>query len=123
MSDQKTPDQFDRLLGALDGLPDVTRTKPVVRRIVPPLGVGGAQTFIVQTCRQKDEGDIVFLEHVSEAGTVRIVIPAEVSNVIARQRDQLTSKVRSKASKAAMQDRKDRGEVFGFQKKKTGGAA
>lgn len=112
----KGPDNFDRLIGALDGLPDVTRVKASTIRVIPPLGVGGAQTYIIQTYRQKEQGDMIFIEHVSEAGTVRMVIPAQVSNAIARQRDQLTSKVRSKASKAAAQDRKDRGELPGFMK-------
>ena len=31
------------------------------------------------------------LEHVSETGTVRLVIPPQVAAVIARQRDQLTA--------------------------------
>jgi hypothetical protein len=121
MSDeQKMPDLFDRVLGSLDGLPDVVRTKASVIRVVPPLGVGGAQLYVVQTYRQKDQGDTIFLEHVSESGTMRLVIPAKVATAIARQRDQLAVKVRSKAAKAVMQERKDRGEVIGFQKNRDG---
>jgi hypothetical protein len=55
----------------------------------------------VQTYRQKEQGDTIFLEHVSETGTVRLVIPPQVSAVIARQREQLTED--------AKQGRKGRG--------------
>ena len=113
---EKMPDAFDRLLSSLDGLPDVVGTRPSVQRVIPPLGVGGTQIYVVQTYRQRDQGDMIFLEHVSESGTVRLVIPPQVSNTIARQRDQLTAKARSKAAKAVAQDRKDRGELPGFMK-------
>src|SRR4029453_13111230 len=104
--------------GALHGLPDVTSTKTSVTRVVPPFGVGGTQLYVVQTYRQKEQGDTIFLEHVSETGTVRLVIPPQVSAVIARQREQLTAKTRSRAAKAAAQDRKQRGEIPAFLKSK-----
>jgi len=111
-------DAFDRTIGVLHGLPDVVCTKTCVTRVVPPLGVGGTQLYVVQTYRQKDQGDTIFLEHVSETGTVRLVIPPQVSAVIARQRDQLTAKTRSKAAKAVAQGRKERGEIPAFLKSK-----
>jgi hypothetical protein len=111
-------DPFDRTIGALHGLPDVTSTKTSVTRVVPPFGVGGTQLYVVQTYRQKEQGDTIFLEHVSETGTVRLVIPPQVSAVIARQREQLTAKTRSRAAKAAAQDRKQRGEIPAFLKSK-----
>ena len=111
-------DAFDRTIGVLDGLPDVAHSKVTVRRIVPILGVGGTQLYVVQTYRQKEQGDTIFLEHVSETGTVRLVIPPQVSSVIARQREQLTAKTRSKAAKAVAQARKERGEVPAFLKSK-----
>lgn len=111
-------DPFDRTIGALHGLPDVTSTKTSVTRVVPPFGVGGTQLYVVQTYRQKEQGDTIFLEHVSETGTVRLVIPPQVSAVIARQREQLTAKTRSKAAKAVAQDRKERGEIPAFLKSK-----
>jgi hypothetical protein len=93
-------DPFDRTIGVLHGLPDVTLTKTSVTRVVPPFGVGGTQLCVVQTYRQRDQGDTIFLEYVSETGTMRLVIPPQVAAVIARQRDQLTAKTRSKAAKA-----------------------
>jgi len=111
-------DPFDRTIGLLHGLPDVTVTKTSVTRVVPPFGVGGTQLYVVQTYRQKEQGDTIFLEHVSETGTVRLVIPPQVSAVIARQREQLTAKTRSKAAKAVARERKERGEIPAFLKSK-----
>jgi len=111
-------DAFDRTMGLLHGLPDVTEVKTSVTRVVPPFGVGGTQLYVVQTYRQKEQGDTIFLEHVSETGTVRLVIPPQVSAVIARQREQLTTKTRSKAAKAVAQERKERGEIPAFLKSK-----
>jgi hypothetical protein len=111
-------DAFDRTIGLLHGLPDVTEVKTAVTRVVPPFGVGGTQLYVVQTYRQKEQGDTIFLEHVSESGTVRLVIPPQVSAVIARQREQLTAKTRSKAAKAVAQARKERGEIPAFLRSK-----
>jgi hypothetical protein len=109
------PDSFDRLLGALHGLPDITSTKPSTVRTVTPL-VGTSELFIVQTYRQRDIGDTLFLERVSKEGTIRIAVPPAVCDAIARQRDTLTGKSRSKASQATAQARKERGELPGFMK-------
>lgn len=107
---------FDRILGALDGLPDVVQTKPTTLRVVPPFGIGG-HLYSVQTFRQKDVGDTVFLEHVSDSGTVRLVLPPAVVDAIVRQRDQITTKVRSRNGKAIAADRKARGLKPGFMQR------
>jgi len=113
------PDEFDRLMGSIDGLPDVTRTRESTIRVVPPFGMR-TQLFVVQTFRQREQGDTVFLEHVSKAGTVRLVLPPKVTDAIARQRGQLTDKVRSASAKRVAQERKERGEVPGFMRSKKG---
>lgn len=105
---------FDRILGSLEGLPDVTDVKPTTIRVTTPL-LGKAQTFILQTIRQKDVGDFVFLEYVDADGSTRLVIPPKVTEAIARQRDALTGRVRSKSAKATAADRKARGLKPGFQ--------
>lgn len=126
------PDAFDRLLGALDGLPDVVKTKPSTIRTMPLLGVGGSSLHIVQTVRQQQtrtnakgediafSRDTIFLEVVGADGTVRLAIPPEVADTIARQRDALTGKTRSKAARKLAAERKDRGEIP-FLKKAEGG--
>jgi hypothetical protein len=109
------PDAYDRLLGALHGLPDVVSTQPSTVRTIVPL-LGHSQTYIVQTYRQAGQGDTIFLEMVGRDGSLRLAIPAKVADTIARQRDALTAKSRSKAARAVAQERKERGEVPGFMK-------
>lgn len=111
------PDAYDRQLASLHDLPDVTRTKATTVRVVPPLGVGGTLVFIVQTYRQAERGDTVFLEVVGNQGAMRIAIPPKVANTIARQRDALTAKSRSKAATAVAADRKAQGLQPGFLKR------
>ena len=119
MSDDATKafDTYDRQIGALKGLPDVIEVKPSTVRVTIPL-LGLSQTFIVQTIRQREVGDHVFLETVSRDGAVRIVLPPQVADAIARQRDALTAKSRSKAAKALAQERKERGELPAFLARK-----
>ena len=109
---------FDEVIGRLHSLPDTISVQPTVLRNVPTLGVGKTQLYVVQTFRQREEGDTIFLECVNDAGTIRLVIPPTVANTIARQRDQLTAKSRSKASSASAQARKDRGEKPAFMRGK-----
>jgi hypothetical protein len=115
--DNSVLNYFDRMIGSLQGLPDVVKTKPTTMRVVPTFGLG-SYVYVVQTFRQKEIGDIIFLENVSENGTVRVVIPPAVADVIARQRDQLSKRNRSRASRQAMADRMARGEKPGFMKHK-----
>lgn len=114
MSEQM-PDAYDRLLGALDGLPDVVHTRPTTTRVTVPI-LGNSQTYIVQSFRQVGQGDTVFLEMVSREGSLRLAIPPKVADVIARQRDALTRRSRSKAAKAVAADRMERGELPGFMR-------
>jgi hypothetical protein len=111
------PEYYDRQLGSLHGLPDVVKTRPATIRVVPPLGIGGTQVFIVQTYRQREQGDMIFLEMVSSDGAVRLVIPPQVSSLIARQRDSLTSKTRSRAAKASADERAAQGIKPAFARK------
>jgi hypothetical protein len=111
------PDDFDRLLGSLHGLPDVTLTKPSTMRTMTPL-LGTSQMFIVQTYRQRDRGDTIFLECVSKDGSTRIALPAAVADAIARQRESLNTKSRRRGGQAAAALRKERGDPPPFQRKK-----
>lgn len=110
---------FDRAIGSLHGLPDVVSTKATTLRVVPTFGIG-SHLYAVQTFRQREVGDTIFLEHVSESGTTRLVIPAAVADVIARQRDQLTTKSRSRAGKKIAEDLRERGIQPGFMKNRKG---
>ena len=118
------PDHYDRLLGALDGLPGVLATKPAIAQQLTPI-LGTSQTFVVRTVRQQERDEqtdsatpaafTVFLEHSSrETGLIRLVLPPKVTDLIARQRDALTTQARKRTAKRIAQDRKARGEVPGF---------
>ncbi len=113
----RTVDKFDRMMGALANLPDVSHTKPSTVAVVSPL-IGEAQTFILQTFRQSEVGDTVFLQYVDAEKSVRIAIPPAAADAIARQRDALTTKVRKRIGKASAAARKARGELPGFMKGK-----
>ena len=120
MNDGRMPDTFDRLMASLHGLPDVVTCKATPVRTLVPL-LGNSQTYIVQTYRQREAGDSIFLEYVSgESSCLRLVIPPKVADVIARQREALTTMARRRAGKAAAADRKARGELPGFLKQKKG---
>jgi hypothetical protein len=114
-------DVFDRTFRSLHGLPDTAHTKATTVRTVSTV-LELAQTFIVQTYRHRENGDYIFLEYVGNDGSFRIVLPPAVANVVARQRDALTGKNRRAAAKASAADRKAKGILPGFMKKKAEGA-
>ena len=108
-------DIFDRTIWSMSGLPDVITTKATtVRSLSSVLEL--SQTFIVQTYRQRDEGDTIFIEYIGAEGSLRLALPSAVSEVIARQREALTGKSRSNAAVATAMERKARGIEPGFKK-------
>lgn len=110
--------EFDRLLGQMDGLPDVAKAGPSMIRAVPLLGVGTTSTYIVTTLRDKEAGgDTIALEVYADGAPIRLLLPPRVAEAIARQRDQLTTKNRSRASRDAMATRMARGEKPAFLRK------
>jgi hypothetical protein len=111
----RTVDKFDRMMGALANLPDVAHTKPSTVVAVSPL-IGEAQTFIIQTFRQREVGDTIFLQYVDGEGRVRLAIPPAAADAIARQRDALTTKIRRKVARDMAAARKARGELPGFMR-------
>lgn len=123
--DRVTVSVFDRTMGNLHGLPDVVQTKPSTIRATLPL-IGLHQSYIVQTFRQRDgQGkdartkDTIFLETVADSvngGSIRLVIPPEVADAIARQRDSLGTMNRKKSAKRVAAERKAAGIVPGFMK-------
>jgi hypothetical protein len=118
----RTVDKFDRLMGALVDLPDVTHTKPSTVVTVSPL-IGESQTFIIQTYRQREVGDTIFLQYAASEGLIRVAIPPAAADAIARQRDALTTKVRKKVGRDSAAARKARGEEPAFMKARANGDA
>jgi hypothetical protein len=110
----RTVSQFDRVRGGLEGV--AMFTKPSTVKSVQII-TGKTETFIVETARHSELGDTIFVECMNEDGLVRLALPPRVANAIARQRDSLTTRARSKAGKLVAQERKDRGELPGFMRK------
>jgi hypothetical protein len=119
----KTPDKFDRMMGSLDRVPTVAKSKAATVSAVTPL-IGEVQTFIIQTYRQPPDdeggkaGDFIFVQYMDADTHVRLCLPPGAADAIARQRDALTTKNRKRAAKLQAQQRKARGEVPGFMRKK-----
>ncbi len=111
----KTIDKFDKMFGELVGIPDCAKSKPST---VTTETIIGTQTFIVQTIRQREVGDWVFVQYLDSQGSVRLVIPPAAAETIARQRDALTTKNRKRAARDEAQRRKAAGIQPGFMKGK-----
>jgi hypothetical protein len=113
----RTADVFDKMLGSLAGLPDTTHTKPSTITAFTPI-IGSSMTLVIQTFRQREQGDTIFIQYMDADKHVRLVIPPAAADAIARQRDSLTTKIRRKIGKDSAAARKARGELPGFMKKK-----
>lgn len=115
-------DAYDRVIRQLTGLPDTIATKPsTIATLTPMLSL--AQTWIVQTYRQRDRGgdtakskDVIFLQYIDAQGGKRFVIPPDVADAIARQRDALSAKNRSKSARERASERKAAGLAPAFTK-------
>ena len=117
----ESPDAFDRALDQIKGLPGVIVTRPATIRMMPTLAIGGSNLFVVTTVRSIDQHeesprskDTIFLECYGSGGQHRLVLPAAVADAIARQRESLTTKSRSKSAKKLAEDRAARGERPAF---------
>jgi predicted aspartyl protease len=109
--------KYDRIYGNLIDV--ALSTKPSTVKVVQPL-TGRAETFIIQTLRHEENGDYIFVECADEGGLVRLVLPPKVANAIASQRESLSKRRRSIASRAVMRERMARGHVPTFKKKAKG---
>jgi hypothetical protein len=107
--------KYDRTYG---GMHDVCiRTKPSTIKNIEL--TGRTETFIVQTMRHAELGDFIFVERIDETGAVvRLALPPKVANAIAAQRESVTTRRRSIASRAVARGRMERGELPGFMRKK-----
>lgn len=94
----ETITKYDRIRGGMVGI-GIT-TKPSTVRNVAFLS-GKAETFIVETIRDQERGgDFIFVECLDETGDTRLALPPRVADAIARQRESLTKKSRSRAAQA-----------------------
>lgn len=101
-------DTFDRVRRQLNGLPDTVTAGPSTIETFTPL-VELAETWIVSTVRQRERGDIIFLQIIDGNGGRRFVVPPAVADAIARQRETLVSKSRRKGARQAVETKRARG--------------
>lgn len=106
---------FDRTFRSLTGRPDVVGTRPTTVQSVHPI-LELTETFIVQTFRTKESGDTVFVQYIGKDGSLRLALPPDVADTIARQRDALGTKNRRIVAKRVAAERKAAGIAPGFLK-------
>lgn len=117
MEDQDhTIQKFDRVYAGLQGV--ALLTKPSTVKDVQFI-TGRSETYVVQTARHAELGDTIFVEVMDENGVTRLALPPKVASLIASQRDSLTARRRSIASRATARQRMERGEAPAFTRKKT----
>lgn len=113
MDNDNQVSKYDRIRGQLSDVALFTKQSTVrqMEKIT-----GRAETYLIETGRHED-GDYIFVEFVDDKQAVtRLVLPPRAANIIASQRDSLTARRRSIASKALAKARKDAGIVPGFMK-------
>lgn len=97
-------DKFDRIRGALDGLPGTRKTRPSTVVESMPI-VGNTTTYVVETLRMEDARLICFLQIVDSDGRARLVLPDKVVSAIASQRERLFDRSTPESRKRADRSR------------------
>lgn len=105
---------YDRLMAALNGLPDTAKSRATTVRVIQPI-LGNVETFIIQTFRQREEGDTIFVEHTGPEGYERYYLPPSVVDVLMRHRDQLETQNRRRVGRRLAEERMAAG-IKPFQK-------
>lgn len=108
-------DTYDAVVRSMKDRPDVVKVKPSTIEMLSKI-LERSQTFFIQTCRVKEEGDTILIQYIGAEGSYRIALPPRVAEAIARQYDALSGKSRSNAAKTLAADRKARGIKPGFMK-------
>lgn len=107
-------DEFDRMMGALDGIPGATVTRPSTTMTTHPI-LGITTNWTTHTVRVPEIGDTIFVQFQDARGGLRFVIPPKVAEAIARQRDSLTGMTRKRVAKRIAAERKAAGKKPGFK--------
>lgn len=120
MDDDHSISKYDRIYSRLHDV--CLRTKPSTIQNIESI-TGRTETFIIETKRHEELGDFIFVQCIDENSVpVRLALPPKVANAIASQRDSLTARRRSIASKAVAKQRMERGELPGFMRKRKASA-
>lgn len=123
MSDTETKyetiSKYDRTYGG-QKMGQALFTRPSTVKNVEPM-TGRTETFVIQTSRHEEMGEYIFIECMDETGVTRVALPPKAVAAIASQHESLTTRRRSITGKRLAQERKDRGELPGFMRKKARG--
>lgn len=103
-------DEYDQAYRTCSGF---AHTKPtnIVATGIGGFSLGGVKNYTVQTFRAPDAGDTIFLIEVSGEQARRFMIPPDVSNVIAAQRDAISKRNRQAAAKRGVETRRRKGTI------------
>lgn len=104
-------DPFDLTLARLTGHPDGAQTHPSM--VQSQDYYGNVTSFMVQTVRW-EKGNTVFVTQVSATGSLRYVLPPEVTRIISRQGDAITLTLRRKHGKRLAEQAKAEGRQVTF---------
>jgi hypothetical protein len=74
---------------------------------------GNAATWVLETYRDGDGREKVFVQKIDELGGARLVLPPEVTAALARHRDQLAARAKRRQGHRLVAQRKERGDVLG----------
>lgn len=107
------PDAYDRAYGQAMGF---LHTRPTTLTAANVMGVGGARSYIIQSFRVDEAGEVVFIQITGPEGLTRVHLPPMVTQAIARQREALTTMSRSRAGKARAAADKAAGIKPGFMR-------
>jgi|SRR5688572_2456602 len=109
MAETLPTDTFSRRLRELTDNPGAVRASS---RVDLQDFLGNAETWNVDTFRL-DGNEIVFLQRISADGAIRMVLPAEVTGAMNRQRDRATTVNRRRGARQALETRRAAGQQIG----------
>jgi len=109
-------DEFDLAVESLRGRPDTVDCETTVH-ISEPITGRKAVTYIIRRFRTAKEGDTVFLHVIDGNEAKRIILPAKVMAVFARQDASLSTKLRTRNGRRIAADRAAAGIQPAFLKK------
>jgi hypothetical protein len=98
-------DQFSRRLRELTNNPGAVKASSTVTTTD---FYGNTASWIVDTFRVEGKEE-VFLQQITAAGSVRLVLPAEVTSAMNRHRDRATKVVRRRGARQALETKRERG--------------
>lgn len=110
MADSPIPqDTFSRLLRQAGDNPAASRASSTVSLTD---FYGNTEIWVVETFRA-DGADPVFMTRSAADGSMRLVLPPQITAVLARQRDQVIASARRRQARDTMELRRRRGDVLG----------